>query len=484
MALKFGTSGLRGEVKEMTDRECYGATLAFLKYLVETNNLNPGDEIAIAGDLRPSTDSILEIINTAIIDSGYQTINCGKVPTPTLSFFAFQRNIPSIMVTGSHIPFDMNGIKFNMPFGEVLKSDEPRIIELKEKTISELENSNKFEGENLKNKKALPNEIPTAKEVYKKRYLDSLPEQCFKDKKIVFYGHSSVGRDLLPEILEDLGAEVIKVNYTDKFTPIDTEAIRKEDLELAKDWVTEHQPDVVFSADGDSDRPMIFDEKGQFIRGDLLGVLSSIFLKANSVSLPVSSNTALEKTKLFKNITRTKIGSPYVIEGMNEAIKNGIIRVVSYEANGGFLTADEIDIDGRILKPLPTRDALLPLIAILMLSIDKGKAISEITSELLPQRFVYSSSIKGIPTENSLGFIEKLKNTTDFSKITGDFKLPALIEKIDFTDGARMYLGNDDIVHLRPSGNAPELRCYSESDTEEKAKILTEKTLELAKEKL
>jgi len=484
MALKFGTSGLRGTLEEMTDKECYISTLAFLKYLEKTKNIKKGDQVAIAGDLRPSTDRIMQAVHTAIIDSGYQTINCGKVPTPTLSFFAFQKNIASIMITGSHIPFDMNGIKFNMPFGEVLKSDEPRIIELKNEMLSKSKLDEKFDNsDKLKNKPELPEKDDGASNLYEKRYLSFLPKKCLAGKKIVFYGHSSVGRDLLPEILEGLGAEIIKVNYTDEFTPIDTEAIRDEDLQLAKNWIEEHQPDVVFSTDGDSDRPMLFDEKGGFIRGDMLCILSALYLKANFVSLPVSSNTAIEKTGQFPKIVRTKIGSPYVIEAMNQAIKTGMKKIVSYEANGGFLTADKIEVNRKILEPLPTRDALFPLIGALMMSIQKNLPISKLTAKL-PQRFVYSSSIKGIPTEKSLAFLEKLKQAEDFSEISKDFELPSLIKEIDFTDGARMYLENEDIVHLRPSGNAPELRCYSESNTEEKAKILTDKTLKLAKEKL
>ncbi|MCK5080722.1 MAG: phosphomannomutase, partial [Candidatus Moranbacteria bacterium] len=96
MPLKFGTSGLRGFVKEMTDRECYISTMAFLKYLLETNNIKKNSRVALAGDRRPSTEKIMTAVSTAITDFGCETINCGKIPTPALSFFAFQNNFPSI----------------------------------------------------------------------------------------------------------------------------------------------------------------------------------------------------------------------------------------------------------------------------------------------------------------------------------------------------------------------------------------------------
>ena len=108
MALKFGTSGLRGFVTEMTDKECYISTTAFLMYLLETNNIQRESLVAIAGDRRPSTNKIMSAVATAITDFGCQVSNCGKIPTPAVSFFGFQKHIPSIMITGSHIPFDMN----------------------------------------------------------------------------------------------------------------------------------------------------------------------------------------------------------------------------------------------------------------------------------------------------------------------------------------------------------------------------------------
>lgn len=484
MALKFGTSGLRGLVTEMTDKECYISTTAFLTYLSETDNIEKGSLVAVAGDRRPSTDMVMEAVSAAITDFGCKVANCGKVPTPTLSFFGFQKKIPSIMITGSHIPFDMNGIKFNMPFGEVLKSDEPQILELKEELSSSEKIAKKFDkNERLLEKDNLPEETLEAQEMYIKRYTDFLPENCLNGKKIVFYGHSSVGRELLPNILEKLGAEIIKVNYTEEFTPIDTEAIREEDLVLAANWIDKYHPDAVFSTDGDSDRPMLFDEKGQFIRGDILCIFSALYLNANSVSTPVSSNTALEKLEKFENITRTKIGSPYVIEEMNNAVKNNIDRVVSYEANGGFLTSDEIEVDGKYFAPLPTRDALFPIIGAFLLADKQNMTLSELANSM-PKRIIYSSSIKGIPTENSNEFIAELSKKTDFSEVVELLQLPAKIEKVDFTDGARMYLKNGDIVHLRPSKNSPELRCYSEADSRKHAKELTKNTLRLAKEKI
>ena len=81
----------------------------------------------LAGDLRPSTDRIMRACAQAIVDSGCQVENAGKIPTPALSLRAISTGRAGVMVTGSHIPFDRNGIKINKSVGEVLKSDEPGI---------------------------------------------------------------------------------------------------------------------------------------------------------------------------------------------------------------------------------------------------------------------------------------------------------------------------------------------------------------------
>ncbi len=120
MALAFGTSGLRGLVSEMTDLECYLYTTAFLIYLKEKNYLID-KKISIAGDLRKSTDRILNAVAYAITDLGYEIDYCGKVSTPALFYYASLKKRPSMMITGSHIPEDRNGIKFHMPNREVLK---------------------------------------------------------------------------------------------------------------------------------------------------------------------------------------------------------------------------------------------------------------------------------------------------------------------------------------------------------------------------
>ena len=125
--LAFGTSGLRGLVTDITDLEAYINVKAALRYLLSSGDIGANSIVVIAGDLRPSTDRIMRACAQAIVDSGCQVENAGKIPTPALVSRALSTRRAGVMVTGSHIPFDRNGIKINKSVGEVLKSDEPGI---------------------------------------------------------------------------------------------------------------------------------------------------------------------------------------------------------------------------------------------------------------------------------------------------------------------------------------------------------------------
>ncbi|HEB77467.1 MAG TPA: phosphomannomutase, partial [Methylothermaceae bacterium] len=131
--LRFGTSGVRGKVEELTDIEVYCLTRGTLAYFQQTGKLVcPGHQgdvaIPLAGDLRPSTARILQATAKGIVDTGFAVDYCGRIPTPALTYYALQRRVASFVVTGSHIPADRNGIKPNRCDGEVLKSDEAGIV--------------------------------------------------------------------------------------------------------------------------------------------------------------------------------------------------------------------------------------------------------------------------------------------------------------------------------------------------------------------
>src|SRR5947209_5053832 len=121
--LRFGTSGRRGLVRDLTQLEIYINTLAELQYLQtlpqSEGGIVRGDEFYFACDLRPSSTAfvpeengrgeIAQAILRAIADAGMKPVYCGRIPTPALAFYALTRGKGSIMITGSHIPFARNG---------------------------------------------------------------------------------------------------------------------------------------------------------------------------------------------------------------------------------------------------------------------------------------------------------------------------------------------------------------------------------------
>ncbi len=453
----FGTSGARGSVEAMTNEVCYAYTRAFIQAMEQQGYISVGAEIVLAGDLRDSTPRILSAVSRAITDAGYVAIFAGTIPSPAVACYAMSRGAASIMVTGSHIPDDRNGIKFNRPDGEILKQDENAI---REQQVAMPEPFPAIEMQDL------PSLDESAAQMFESRFLDYFPSDCLKGAKVGLYEHSGVARDLLYKVLYGLGAEVVRLARSEVFIPVDTEAIRPEDVDLAKQWSAEHGFDAIVSTDGDGDRPLISDEKGNWLRGDIVGMLCAQHLGIQKVVTPVSSNTAVEACGSFKEVTRTRIGSPFVIEAMNQALESEGT-VAGYEANGGFLLASDLGNGESGLSALPTRDAILPILAILVAARSRSQSISALLADL-PQRFTASDRLKAFPTEQSRQKIEALAASSE--KIEQSFgNLCGSVSGKDSTDGLRITFENGEIVHLRPSGNAPELRCYNEAASPERA---------------
>lgn len=457
----FGTSGARGLVSQMTDQVCAAYTLAFLQGL---NLAEPGRKIALGMDLRPSSPGIVQACAAAIKQAGCETIFCGALPTPALAFYAMSHHMPAIMVTGSHIPFDRNGIKFYRAEGEISKADEAAITQAAVEVAG-------FGDDKM------PAVDSGALELYKQRYTDLFEPDLLTGRRIGIYEHSSVARDCLRDILSALGAEVISLARTDTFVPIDTEAVSEIDRQRGLDWAKEYGLDAIISTDGDGDRPLIADEAGNWLRGDIVGLLCARFLGADTVVTPVSCNTAIEASGAFKQVLRTRIGSPYVIAGMEQAEAEGSPSVAGFEANGGFLAGHGLQVAERGLAALPTRDAVLPALVLLAMAKRQRCKLSALTANL-PKRYTASDRLQDFPTANSQALLAQLQqDDTACASLWGTALLGSVAQR-DLTDGLRLRFSNGEIVHLRPSGNAPELRCYAESDTMSRAQELVNQTLQ------
>ncbi|MAB07350.1 MAG: hypothetical protein CML50_15230 [Rhodobacteraceae bacterium] len=172
----------------------------------------------------------------------------------------------------------------------------------------------------------------------------------------------------------------------------------------------------------------------------------------------------------FDTVTLTRIGSPFVIAAMEAALADDpAARVVGYEANGGFLLGFAAEGPAGPLAPLMTRDCLLPILAPLAAAKAAGQGLAELAAGL-PPRFTAADRVAGIPTETSKAFIARL--TEDRAARAHFFTGTGDETGFDTTDGLRVSFEGGRVVHLRPSGNAPECRCYAEAETAEAAQAL------------
>jgi phosphomannomutase len=453
-AVRFGTSGVRGLVTDLSPDICRAYTQAFLELAGRREG-----SILIGYDLRPSSPMIAAACATEIERHGLKAVNAGILPTPALAFASQSWGLPAIMITGSHIPFDRNGMKFYLPHGEISKADEQQMLATSITPITG-------------NLSALPPPIPDALLLYRKRYQRAFKTEALAGFTVGVYEHSSAARDVIHAILQDLGARTMSLGRSDNFVPVDTEAVSEDDRERGRTWAREHALDAIVTTDGDADRPLIADEAGVWLRGDIVGILCARGLGAATVVTPVSSTTALEACGQFGTLIRTRIGSPHVIAAM-EAARNH--PVVGYEANGGFLLGSDVQLGGNPLAALKTRDALLPIILVLAEARRMNAKLSALVAQL-PPRYTHSDRLQNVNVEacrTLLALIER--EPSCFESLTGvGLGTPA---SLDTTDGVRATFQGGDILHLRLSGNAPELRCYAESGSPERALQLCQSCL-------
>jgi len=535
--LRFGTSGRRGEVVHLTQLEIYvnaSAELAYLQSLPpERGGIVRGQEFYFASDLRPSSTAyvteqggrgeIAQAIERAVRDAGMKPVYLGRIPSPALMAYAVSRRCGSVMITGSHIPFDRNGYKTNTAQGELLKEHEGPIgdvvAQVRRRLYAEPYAASIFDEQGFFKTRhgALPAESTAARDEYIARYTDFFDGLSLRGQRLLVYQHSAVGRDLLVEILRRFGAEAIPAGRSDTFVPIDTENIDDAQLALIQSLADEaaepYGPlSAVVSTDGDSDRPLVLGvdpRTGQvrFFGGDLVGMVAAEYLGADAVVVPISCNDGIDRGTLAGVLEpKTRIGSPYVIAGMAAARAKGRQAICGWEANGGFLTGSEIVRRGKTLSALPTRDAILPILCSLFSARESGLTLIERFARL-PERFSRAALLKQFPRPVSLRIVERFSPADvnvrdvlfegDAAKaldvngrqraltseetqriaivradlgrfFTSSLGFPA-IARLNYTDGVRIVFANGDVAHIRPSGNADELRIYAVAGTQARA---------------
>ena len=135
--------------------------------------------------------------------------------------------------------------------------------------------------------------------------------------------------------------------------------------------------------------------------------------------------------------------------------------MAGFEANGGFLLGSDVALAGRVLPALPTRDAMLPILATLAAARDAGLPLAGVVAAL-DVGAMASDRLPETPPERSGAFLRSLDDADVRRRFLEPVGTP---EAVDGQDGIRIALDGNRTIHFRASGNAPELRCYTEAGT-------------------
>jgi phosphomannomutase len=461
MSVSFGTSGLRGLVSALTE----DVVSRYIHAFVAVCPIGSG--LYLGRDLRASSPQISDMIIATARRAGIHVTDCGEVSTPALALAATTAGAAAVMVTGSHIPDDRNGLKFYLPTGEISKADEAAItaaLVLQPQAAA-----------------APPIgalvQAPDVMAQYVARYANFFGPQALMGLKLGVYQHSGVARDALLQMVQNMGAQAVALGRAATFIPVDTESVGAGTRVQLAAWAAEMGLDAILSTDGDGDRPLLTDAAGTVIAGDILGILTARSLGALHICTPVSSNSMIEEMGEFPDVTRSKIGSPYVIAAMLAAqAQQTDAKVVGFEANGGFLLGFNAAGPQGPLPALMTRDAFLPLIAPLAAARAKGLSLREMLADL-PSRVTAADRLSPVSKDAAALFLDDMmRSETARSALLAQLRLPAPTH-LDVTDGLRLSFAGGRVVHLRPSGNAPEFRIYIEAESDTAAQALLQSAL-------
>ena len=314
-----------------------------------------------------------------------------------------------------------------------------------------------------------------ATDLFLERNRAVLPAQALSGRRIGVYQHSTVARDMLVKVFEHYGATVFPLGRSEQFIPVDTEAVSDETVRLMAHWTDELSLDAIVSTDGDGDRPLVADEHGRPLRGDFLGLIASRFLGTQLVATPVTSNSGLEAAGGF-DVVRTRVGSPFVIAAMEEALAAGERSVLGFEANGGLMLGSDFTLGEKSITALPTRDSFLPALAVLGTAAERGLSLSQLVEDFsLP--VALSDRLENYASERSTSLMAHLRASRE--QLSAFLAPLGEVATVSDIDGLRVTLADGRVIHFRPSGNAPEMRCYVEAADKASAASLLEDGLSL-----
>ena len=431
MARLFGTDGVRGEANvtllpEMAYRLGRAATIYFGKESDEQPLIIIGRDTRISGEMFESA------LTAGICSAGGRAMLAGIIPTPAIAYLARKHKAKAgIVISASHNPFHDNGIKFFGGDGYKL----PDAVEDElEAIVHQLETDDNYPR-------------PTAEHIghieYRtdllNQYMEFVLSTCkerFDGVKVVLDCANGAAYEAMPKILRRLGANVKVIHALPNGTNIN-DGCGSTHLESLQKAVLENGADFGIAHDGDADRCLCVDEKGQVIDGDHILVMCAMDmmkegkLPYNTVVTTVMANIGFHQAikKAGGRAEITKVGDRYVLENM---LKNG------YKIGG--------EQSGHIIfrKYAHTGDGLITALMLMQVMIDTQLPLSVLAAGVT----MYPQVLKNVRVDD--------KDLT-----LADSAVQAAV------DECTAELGDSGRVLLRKSGTEPVLRVMAEAGTAE-----------------
>lgn len=430
----FGTNGVRGISNEDMSPE-----LA-LKLGKAIGTFFQGN-IIIATDTRTSNEMLKNAVISGLISTGCNVFDAKIAPSPALQYYVKNSDADAgVIITASHNPAEYNGIK-------VIDKDGIEVSRNKEKEIEKIYFNEKF-------LKVSWNEIGKVYDVdildfYIEGILSLINEDKIKEKnfKVVLDCCNGASCFAMPYLVSQV-AKVITLNaQPDGNFPGRMPEPTPESIKELMMAVKQFNADIGVAYDGDADRAIFVDEKGNFVYGDKsLAIMAGFKVerKRGKVVTPVATSSCVEEYVKAKGgeIVYTKVGAPIVARKMKE-----INAVFGGEENGGLIFPEH----------QYCRDGGMSTMAMLELLAEKNKKLSELVEEI-PKYYLVKTKVK---CKNKEEVMEKLKKEIS-------------AEKMDFTDGIKAFFDNGWIL-IRPSGTEPIIRIYAEGKSQKDAEKLAKK---------
>ena len=434
----FGTFGVRRTANDVLTPEFASRLAASYGSIVQGT-------VAIGGDTRTSTPMLKHAITAGLLSSGCDgcdVVDLGILPTPAIQYAVRNYYDGGIIVTASHNPPKFNGLKFVDEFGIGTPDDmeiavEEMYFDSEPKRVSWDKIGKVYHNE-------------TIIDEYIKETLKRVDVEAIRSRKlkVVVDCGSGAGSYTAPYLLKALGCEVTTLNcQADGFFPgRDPEPIEPNLQDLIA-TVKDLGADIGLAHDGDADRTICIDEKGNFVLGDkTFALVEKQMLKENNggiiVTTVATSQAIYDVAEEFGGeVIATAVGDLLVARKLKDT--DGLF---GGEENGGLIFPDFVY----------GRDAAMTVAKLLEILAKEDRPFSELVAEL-PVYYQEKLKIECPDDEKEevmSKIAEEIKTTTDF--------------ELDTTDGVKI-LKDDGWVIIRPSGTEPIFRCFAESDSMDKA---------------